>query len=770
MRARSAVLVVSRSPSPSCPRCRAALAACEAAGVRFERYVKGPGEPSLAPADEAAAAGAGADAVVGIGGGSALDLAKAARVVLQQGGPVARFLAGATALEPQRTALVLIPTTSGTGCGGLRRVRADRQGDRPQERRRRPAHARHTRARRPAPDRRPAARPDRADGHRCARAGDRRHHRAQRQPALAGHRARGRAPPLGGACRAPSRTGAISRRAASMALGSAARRACDEPLGLLGRPLARAGVGSRCGLPHGLTIGLVLAETLTVSSPDCAARLERVADALGEPEDGSGDGTRAVRGIRRILAAIAFPTAARGRRRRRAGRRARAARNARSSRTSSTSIPTTGRPTSARRLPRGVRAHVAVIPDNHNHVVFSGDVDAMLTAAEAAGLDEFAFCEHVFHFTEMLEAEPYFVRWTKEGPPIPHAHLRRASARRREPPPADGALGVEMDARPDEPIFEARADAFRAAYGADWDLVIGSVHVLRGDHCVQDEPIPLSEPRPGTTTSTACAACANEGRYDIISHPARLAFALGEPARGRIDSASTVARDAAASAGVALEVNGNDFWRRRPEPVDRSSRPAPVRTRRSASARTRTSPPRSGASALGLRAAPPRHRAGRALQHAAELELVPLALAVELRFGAAPHGGSSCDRAVTRWSSGRSSLCVAGASAARRIAVYALGGATTMRALDRDRVVAETAPAPSPGRVPDTSARRSTMARASSARHLAVIVGDPARRMPERAGVGLGVYRGVAQSPGRHDLRRVALRQAPRFVGRWGRR
>jgi alcohol dehydrogenase len=33
-----------------------------------------------------------------------------------------------------------------------------------------------------------------------------------------------------------------------------------------------------------------------------------VADALGEPEDGTGDGSRAVRAVRRVLAAAGFPT------------------------------------------------------------------------------------------------------------------------------------------------------------------------------------------------------------------------------------------------------------------------------------------------------------------------------------------------------------------------------------------------------------------------------------------------------------------------------
>jgi alcohol dehydrogenase len=67
-------------------------------------------------------------------------------------------------------------------------------------------------------------------------------------------------------------------------------------------------IGSTLGLPHGLTVGLVLAETLEVNRPQCEQRLERVADALGEPADASGDGLRAIRAVRRLLAEIGLPT------------------------------------------------------------------------------------------------------------------------------------------------------------------------------------------------------------------------------------------------------------------------------------------------------------------------------------------------------------------------------------------------------------------------------------------------------------------------------
>jgi alcohol dehydrogenase len=66
-------------------------------------------------------------------------------------------------------------------------------------------------------------------------------------------------------------------------------------------------IGGVAHVPHGLTIGLVLAETLERERTHVPELLERVADAMGEPDDGSGDGSRAVRAVRRILAELDFP-------------------------------------------------------------------------------------------------------------------------------------------------------------------------------------------------------------------------------------------------------------------------------------------------------------------------------------------------------------------------------------------------------------------------------------------------------------------------------
>ena len=51
----------------------------------------------------------------------------------------------------------------------------------------------------------------------------------------------------------------------------------------------------------------MLAETLERERAHVPEQLERIADAMGEPDDGSRNGSRAVRAVRRILAELDFP-------------------------------------------------------------------------------------------------------------------------------------------------------------------------------------------------------------------------------------------------------------------------------------------------------------------------------------------------------------------------------------------------------------------------------------------------------------------------------
>jgi alcohol dehydrogenase len=272
-------------------------------------YEKPPGEPTVALVDELVARmeAAPPDALVAIGGGSALDLAKGARAAFSQRAPFARLLAGDVPVEEPRIGLVTVPTTSGTGSevsGGAVVV-------------------------------------DPASGRKLGVASPRmRAQHALVDPLLTlalppaatmGTGADALAQAIGGVIVRNGNPGSVAlglEACRHVAAGLAAAvadggdRAARAELSLgsllagLSMNLSDCGadhalghaIGGRLGLPHGLSVGLVLAETLDVDRAACAGRLERVADALGEPRDGPADGSRAVRAVRRLLAEIGFPT------------------------------------------------------------------------------------------------------------------------------------------------------------------------------------------------------------------------------------------------------------------------------------------------------------------------------------------------------------------------------------------------------------------------------------------------------------------------------
>jgi choline dehydrogenase len=298
-------LIMDRGLDGFVPGVAAAIAPL-AGAVRFE---KDAGEPTAALVEQAAAALAesGCDAVVALGGGSSMDTAKAARLVAGQGGPYLRFAGGGVAYQPPSMPLVCVPTTAGTGSevsGGA--VITDQDT--------------HIKAGIASP---------------LLRA-----QQALVDPTLT----HGLPPKL------TAYTGIDALAQAIAALVVTARTPVGDAIGLEGARLAggalvravRDGsdaearsemmcasllaglamnisdcgsehsigqaIGGLLGLPHGLTIGLVLAETMDRDRRFAPQQFERVADALGEPDDGSGDGSRAVRAIRRILAELEFET------------------------------------------------------------------------------------------------------------------------------------------------------------------------------------------------------------------------------------------------------------------------------------------------------------------------------------------------------------------------------------------------------------------------------------------------------------------------------
>jgi len=67
-------------------------------------------------------------------------------------------------------------------------------------------------------------------------------------------------------------------------------------------------LGSIHHLPHGLTVGLVLAESMEHDRQYEPERFERIADVMGAPPSEVRDGSRAVRAVREFLAQVGCPT------------------------------------------------------------------------------------------------------------------------------------------------------------------------------------------------------------------------------------------------------------------------------------------------------------------------------------------------------------------------------------------------------------------------------------------------------------------------------
>lgn len=305
----TSALVVVEAPVAEHPAVVTALAAAEAAGVSLARVVKDAGEPTFQLADALArrARDEGLAAVVGIGGGSALDVAKAARIIADQGGRGRDFADGRTVPAPPTIGLILCPTTSGTGSevSGAS-VLTDAEADvkigfgHPNMR------AQH-------------ALVDPVLTHGLP-SGPTAHSGVDAMAQAIGACTVSDSSPLSIAfgLEACHHVAHSLREAVADGSDAPARRrlACASLTAGLAMNLADCAadhalgqaLGSVKHLPHGLTVGLVLAETLEISRSDCTDRLERVADALGEPADGSGDGSRAVRAVRRILRDLRFPT------------------------------------------------------------------------------------------------------------------------------------------------------------------------------------------------------------------------------------------------------------------------------------------------------------------------------------------------------------------------------------------------------------------------------------------------------------------------------
>ena len=279
-----------------------------ATGITTTIFEKPAGEPTIQMVDDAIAAlkAAGSDVVVALGGGSVIDTAKAARLCAQLNCTFREFQSKAPVYPAPTLALIALPTSAGTGSevsGGS--VISDPEAGR---------------------------KAGIANGNLRAQV-------ALVDPVLTYSMPPSMTANTGIDALAQAIAGIIAKCSTPIgdAIGYEAVRMMNPALVAAfkdgNNKVARAGMASgsmMAGLtmnisdctaehslgqaigglkhvPHGLTIGLVLVETLTREAKIVPEKMERIADAMGVPQDGSKDGSRCVNAVRKILAQLQFP-------------------------------------------------------------------------------------------------------------------------------------------------------------------------------------------------------------------------------------------------------------------------------------------------------------------------------------------------------------------------------------------------------------------------------------------------------------------------------
>jgi choline dehydrogenase len=280
-------------------------------GLVITRFDKPPAEPTIDMVDDATRvlAASGATALVALGGGSVIDTAKAARLCAQLGRTFREFLADAPVYPVPEVALVAIPTSAGTGSevsGGS--VVSDPDAGRKNGIANANLRAQYalvdpllTHSMPPSMTANTGI-----DALAQAIAAIVAKVRTPIGDAIALEAVRMMAPALVAAYRDGTDAAARSGMSCGSMMAGLAMNISDCTAE---HSLGQA-IGGVKHVPHGLTIGLVLAETLERERAHVPELLERVADNMAEPDDGSGDGSRAVRAVRRILAQLDFPVLA----------------------------------------------------------------------------------------------------------------------------------------------------------------------------------------------------------------------------------------------------------------------------------------------------------------------------------------------------------------------------------------------------------------------------------------------------------------------------
>ena len=307
--ASSVFLMVDEDIEAHNPAVAGLLADLEArSGLSIARFDKPAAEPTIAMVDQATDAlrSSGATAILAIGGGSVIDTAKAARLCAQLGTDFRGFLASSPGYPVPEVALIAVPTSAGTGSevsGGS--VVSDPEAGKKNGIANANLRAQYALVDPLLTHSMPPAMTANTGIDALAQA-------------IAGMVAKCRTPIGDGialeairmmtpALVAAYRDGTDAEARAAMSCGSMMAGLTMNVSDCSAEHSLGQAIGGITHVPHGLTIGLVLAETLQREAAHVPEVLERVADAMGEPDDGSEDGSRAVRAVSRVLADLEFP-------------------------------------------------------------------------------------------------------------------------------------------------------------------------------------------------------------------------------------------------------------------------------------------------------------------------------------------------------------------------------------------------------------------------------------------------------------------------------
>lgn len=284
------------------------LADIEASGIEITRYDKPAGEPTVDMIDAAAAVlkSSNAQAVIALGGGSVIDTAKAARLCAQLNTDFRRFLSSDRQYSQPDVPLFALPTTAGTGSevsGGA--VVSDPQFGTKSGIANPLLRAQYALIDPVLTHSAPPATTSYSGVDALAQA-------------IAGMIARSRTP-IGDAIALEAihlisrslvtahRDGSNAAARSDMACGSMMAGLTMNISDCTAEHSLGQAIGGMFHVPHGLTIGLVLVETLERERHHVPKQLERVADAMGVAPGGPKDGKRAVQAVRKLLVDLEFP-------------------------------------------------------------------------------------------------------------------------------------------------------------------------------------------------------------------------------------------------------------------------------------------------------------------------------------------------------------------------------------------------------------------------------------------------------------------------------